>query len=129
MGTMITPDFTEAVEFVTLPPGTYTARLTGCESKVSQAGNPRLNWKFTTFGSDKAELNNQTIFYGTNLNGKGSGFLRELLSLLSGEKWESGRPFDPEQFFGREIKLSLVAGKTQTGEPSNYPEVKSIGKI
>lgn len=120
----ITPDFSEAVEFTAITPGTYKMRIVDCEQKTSQKNDPYLKWKFQLFGAEGAyaKFNNAHVWTNTMITGKGAGKLKELLVATG---WQSGS-FDPQQLLGKEVVGVLVTGKDQQGNPSDYPEVKSI---
>lgn len=128
MAPLITPDFSEALEFTALTPGTYKARIVGCETKQTQAGNTRLLWKLETFGSEKTENNNRTLWHSTPVSGKGAGILKSFVTAATGET-PTG-PFDTDKILGREIKVTVVDGKDyKTGEPTGYAEVKAVAKL
>jgi len=47
------------------------------------------------------------------------------MTALTGEKYQ-GAPFEPVEFIGRQVKAVLGEGKDAEGNPSPWPEVKSV---
>lgn len=130
---IITPDFSEAMEFdsTPVPTGVYKARITGVEPKQSAAGNSYLNWKLSIFGAEGefAKQNNRILFYRTMIDGKASGFLRDFLK-AAGSEVKKGEGFDPEALLGKEIEIG-VAEKIdeRNGQPSPFSEVKAVKSL
>ena len=121
----VSPDFSEALDLSPLPPGTYKVRLTDVESKTSKAGNHYLNWKLTTFGSENSSTNNRVIFYSTMTSGKGAGSLKALLAATGKGTGE----FDTEELLGKEVRVTVIQGRDQDGNPSDFPSVKAVAAI
>lgn len=127
MAPLISPDFSEAVEFSPLPKGNYKVRITDCQTKQTKAGDTRLMWKLQTFGQSDPALNNRTITFGTMISGKGAGFLKQLIRAATGE--EPTGSFNTDALLGREVLATVVEGKDQDGNPSSFPEVKAVAKL
>ena len=125
----ITPDFTEAVEASNdgpMPEGEYTVRVSGVENKVSQAGNPYLNWKLTVFGmeGDLSRYNNWPIFHRTMLTGKGSGILKSFLKATAPDY--DGGELDTDDILGAEVAVTIKHKVDTDGSISRWPDVKGV---
>lgn len=128
MAPQISPDFSEAVEFVALPPGVHKVRVVACENKTSNAGNPYLKWKLETFGAEVRELNGRPIWHTTPIMGKGAGILRAFLTAANPAY--TGGAFEPEEYYGRELQVVTEKDIDQrTGEDTGYARVKSVAKL
>lgn len=121
----ITPDFSEAIIFESIPDGTYKARIASVESKKSKKDEPMLKWKFTLFGGegDLSKFNNAAVFYNTMIGGKGAGMLKTLWEAVLGEV---PAKFDTDQLLGGEVSIVIKTGYDQHGQKSKYPDVKAI---
>lgn len=122
---IISPDFSEAVEFTPIQPGVYNTRIMACETKTSQKGDTYLKWTLQIFGAEgaAAKFNNLNVYTNTMLKGPGAGRLKELLVAAIGE---ARTQLDTDILIGKEVKAVLVEGKRQDGSVSQYPEVKTI---
>lgn len=120
---LITPDFGEITNITA---GTYKVRVVDSEEKTSQAGNTYLRWTLEVFGADKPANNGARLYLSTPISGKGAFRLAELLKATTGELPTS---FDPQNLHGRECTALVVDGKTASGEPSGYMEVKAVSPL
>lgn len=129
---LITPDLSEAVELTPVPPGTYSARVTGLEAKNSKAipSTPYIKWELTLFGAEGelAKFNNWKVYTNTMLAGKGAGMLKSFYKACKKEEFAGGA-FDFSTLVGSEIQVTLAEGQPYNGEPSKYPEVKRVSPI
>jgi len=123
---LITPDFTESTDFAPITPGTYKSRILTCESKTSKKGDTYLRWELEVFGAEDTKVNNRKFWYNTMLSGKGAGGLKKLLAVTVGPV---DGAFDTESLYGKTVQVVLVQGKDQHGNPSDYPDVKSLAKL
>lgn len=124
---LVKPDLSEHTETLTLAPGTYKVRVTGCEQKTSVKGSDYLNWKMEVFGAEKAAYNGKWVFMMTPLSGKGVFRLVELYSAATKEKLNPKTPeFDTEQIIGKEVEVTLAEARDQDGNIRKYPDVKSV---
>lgn len=123
---IITPDFSEAQELEPIPTGVYNARIVDVEQKTAKSsGNTYLKWKLQLFGAegDLAKYNNWPVFYNTMTSGKGAGMLKQFAKAVLKEV---PTQLDTDAFLGKEVQISLQQGKDQDGNPSTWPEVKSV---
>lgn len=127
MGITITPDFSESVDLTPVPPGSYKVRVTDAKAKVSQTGNPLVEWTLTIFGDNNASLNNRNVWHTTSTTGRGAGFLKQFLRVATGE--EPTGSFNTDAIMGRELQAIVEEGRTATGEPSGFPKVKAVAKL
>lgn len=132
--TFITPNFDEAVEMenTPIPAGKYKARIVNCTQKASgpaskNPGTPYLSWEFRIFGAegDLARQNNRPVFYSTMLSGPGAGGLKTLLKVLGAPLGQ----FNPEEFYGREVEMTLTTKRNADGTTSDWPDVRAIAPI
>lgn len=124
----ITPDFSEAVEGGgEIPPGVYKTRVTNVETKTSKADNQYLKVRLTIFGAEgeAGKYNNWHAYTNLMLSGKGAGRLKDFLAAAH----IPAGPFDTDALLGKEVVAVLVAGKTEDGSTSKWPEVKSVKSI
>jgi hypothetical protein len=124
---MISPDFSEAADFAPITPGTYKARVIECQTKESKKGATYLRWTMEVFGADESlKVNNRKFWYNTMVTGKGAGNLKSLLRAAMGEV---PTQFDTDALLGKEVQVVLVQGRDQQGNPSDFPDVKSVSKL
>jgi len=121
---LVTPDMSEAQK--PLEPGVYPARIIAADAVESKAGKAMLKWTLETFGSDDAGFNGKRVITRTMLVGKGIFKTQEMYKAATGEPLTG--PFDTEQLIGSEVRVSIVDGMDQHGNPSGWPEVKSVSK-
>lgn len=125
MAPEITPDFSEAVG---LEPGTYQARITDAEVLTSKKDTQYIKWKMTTISEDP-KFADQLVYHNTMLSGRGAGILKTFFVAAMGEELADGQGFDTEQLLGREVMITVVEGKDQQGNPTNWPEIKAVKAI
>lgn len=129
---LITPDLSEAVESTPIPPGVYTARVTGLEDMVGKNApfTPYIKWELTLFGceGELAKHNNWKVYTNTMLAGKGAGMLKTFYKACKKEEFAGGA-FDFSTLVGSEVQVTLAEGQPYNGEPSKYPEVKRVSPI
>jgi len=121
---LITPDLSEGNK--SLDPGVYAARIIEVEAKDSKAGKPMVKWTLETFGNDDQALNGKRVYTHTMCVGKGVFKLQEMYKAATGEKLEGA--FDSEQLVGSEVRVTLTEGRDQHGNPTDWPEVKSVSR-
>ena len=127
---LITPDLSEAVEMGAIPPGIYTARVTGIDLKNSKSGSGQyFQWELTLFGSEGelSKFNNWKVTHRTMTSGKGAGMLKSFYKACTHNELEGQVDFG--LLIGSEVQVTLVEGKAQDGSPSNFPEVKAVKPI
>ena len=128
----ITPNMDEAVDFSTIPPGTFKMRITGDEVKTTAKGDPMVSWKLTIFGAegDADQYNGRVVFHNTMLAGKGSGSFRSLWMAVNNVANVADVPntldCDTEDFLGKEVLATLGIREYQGSE---FNEIKSVGPI
>lgn len=126
---MIQPDFTQTGSaFVRIEPGIYTVRVVQCEEKLSQAGNPYLNWKLSIFGADDIRYNGKWVFYRTPIKGKGAFRLSQILSVILPD-YKPGDAFDSESTVGKSLSVKLIYVRNPDGSESPYPSVDAVFKV
>jgi hypothetical protein len=118
----IEPDFSE--EAVPLPSGIYQAKLLSCQQKLSQMGNPYLNWKLE-IQSPNPKFRGHLVYYATPLAGRGVGYLKRLIQAAYQPAYESG-PFNTEDLIGRLITVTLEKNLDQSGKDTGYLRVTEI---
>lgn len=122
----ITPDFSQASDDTPVPPGVYSARVTGSEIKTSQAGNDYISWKLQLYGAEGelAPVNNRVVFHTTMISGKGAGILKSFQKACLGNAIEGA--FDTDQLLGKEVQVTLTQGLMPDGAVSPWPNVKAV---
>ena len=121
---LVTPDMSEAQK--QLEPGVYPARIIAAEAVDSKAGKPMLKWTLETFGHDDAGFNGKRVITRTMLVGKGIFKTQELYKAATGEALSG--PFDTDQLIGSEVRITLAEGRDQHGNPTDWPEVKTVSR-
>ena len=119
---LITPDLSEAPK--NLEPGDYSARVMSGEVKEWTNGVMYVNWKLETFGADDPSLNGRTVWYSTNLSGKGVFTLQNLYKAAMGQ--DITGEFDTEHLVGKEVSVTLGEETDQNGNPRPYLGVKAV---
>ena len=99
-------------------------RVMSAEVKEWSSGVPYVNWKLETFGADDPGLNGKTVYYSTNLSGKGVFTLQNLFKAATGE--DLGGEFDTEALVGREVKVTLGEDVDRDGNVRPYLGVKAV---
>ena len=124
---MIRPDFSEAIDMSPIPPGKYRARIINAEYKVSKkSGDPYLNWKLEV-SEPETKQTGKEFYHITMIKGKGTGVLKQFVSAVLNEEVDfSNFEFDPSDFYGRELMVTLQKKVDQEGKESKYPEVFSV---
>jgi len=121
---LITPDFTDAVDFGPIPVGVYNTRIVKSELKTSQKHNQYVNWTLEVFGAegDFEEYNGRKIWHTTMCSGKASGMLKTFVEAATGEDVPTN--FDTDDLLSREI---AVAVSIETGNDSvERNRIKSV---
>lgn len=93
--------------FEKIAPGTYLARVEEIEQKISQAGKPYLNWKFTIIGG---EYDGRKAFYMTSLSPNALWKLKDVLIKAFGySKQDLAGSFDLDivDLIGQEAALVM----------------------
>lgn len=125
---LITPDLSEATENTNepIPGGIYNVRIVDVEEKTSKKGAKYLTWKLQIFGAtgDFARFNNWPVFYSTMLSGSGASMLKTLYKAAT--HTDIPTPFDTDVLLGKEVTITLMPGKSPTGETSKWPDVKGV---
>ena len=125
---LITADLSEVSS--PLEPGTYKARVMSSTVKESQAGKPYVKWQLETWGSDVKSHNGRTVYYNTPVTGGGAFRLADLYVAAMKTVLPKDNPaFDTDMLVGKEVEITLIEGKDMNGEPSKYPEVKTVKPI
>jgi len=122
---LIEPDLSEGQK--NLEPGVYPARIIAVEPKESKAGKAMVKWTLETFGADDQALNGKRVYTHTMCVGKGVFKLQEMYKAATGEKLEGA--FDSEQLIGSEVRITLVEGRDQFGNLSDWPDVKTVSAM
>ena len=124
---LITPDLSEAVELGGIPAGIYSVRITNVELKQTKAGTGSyLQWELTLFGAEGelSRYNNWKVTHRTMTSGKGAGMLKSFYKAATNTDLTGA--FDAQSLLSKEVQITLVEGKDQSGQPSQYPDVKSV---
>lgn len=134
-GMMIEPDFSEVKDSVEA--GVYSARIVDSKvdkwtGKEDQNGSKKpdttfINWTLETFNEQDEKNNGRKIFHKTPVNGGGAFRLKEFYKAAMGEDCVGA--FDRTMLYGKELQVTVVDGKTKTGEPTGYTEVKTVRPI
>jgi hypothetical protein len=107
--------------------GTYSTRIVGAEAGEWSTGTKFIKWTLETIEEENPKNNGRRIFHRTPTHGKGAFRLQEIYRAATGEVLSGG--FDTEQLLSKEIKTVVVDGKDKEGNPSGYPEVKSVSVL
>jgi hypothetical protein len=118
---IVNPDFSEGPK---LQPGSYSAKIIGCEQKQSRQGSPYLNWKFETQTHDRA-TDRQWIFLATTFSGKGAQLLKSLVKAAKYPAYEGG-PINTDELIGSLVTLTVDRNYNQDGSESHFPRVIEI---
>lgn len=123
---LITPNFDESAD---LGPGNYKTRITGVEVGASKSSNtPMATWELEVFDAAIPAQNGQRIKHRTMLAGKGVFGIKDLYRAALKEELKG--PFDTDMLLGKEVQVTLVEGRPQqNGDPSRFPEVKTVTGI
>lgn len=124
---VITPDFSEAVEFELIPEGVWNTRIVKSEIKTSQNGNDYVNWTMDIFGAegDYEKYNNQKIWHITMCSGKASGMLKKFVTVVTGE--EPKAEFDTDDLLGESLSVTIGHSPDNNGEAR--AKVKAVAAI
>ena len=101
--------------FEKIEPGTYLARVTKIEQRMSQANKPYLNWEFQIVGG---EYDNRKAWYITSLAPNALWKLKDMLINAFGKSKEelAGEfDFDETEFIGEEVAL-IIGEEEYNGE-------------
>lgn len=112
---IIKPDTSKAVEFTTIEPGTYKARIESVEYKTSKSGNPMIVPKFKVLVGDKEYTRNAYLV----ISGEGSDGFNKLLRASGfdaiADKFadksiaEADKPeFDTDDLVGQEVNVVIT---------------------
>jgi hypothetical protein len=117
--TKITTDFSQATtgEFETLPVGTYSARITDVDVKVSQATQaPYLAVTMTVFNATDTKWNGRKVWDNVQVTGAGAWKAKSLIEAATREPFNA-ETLDTEMLLTRELSISVkhevYEGKTQ----------------
>lgn len=122
---VIVPDYSEArdslPDFEDLPIGTYSATVIECETGTSNAGGPKVVFKFEVAEDEQVEGCWPTVFRHAPTSGPGSGIFRDTVEALG---------FDPEEPFKCSSAIDrecvVVIGKRKNGEGTEVKRVKAV---
>lgn len=114
----VTPNYSEAAEYLPLEEGEYSCEILSCEAKVSKQGNRYLNWKLKT-------LTGNSLYYTTVIEGRGAGMLKHFLKCALGN-YDQGE-FDTDELIHRMVNMYLTVKEVETDRgKSRYFEVKEV---
>lgn len=101
--------------FEKIEPGTYLARVSKIEQRMSQAQKPYLNWEFTIVGG---EYDGRKAWYMTSLSPNALWKLKEVLINAFGKDKEDlagNFEFDETDYIGEEVAL-VIGEEEYNGE-------------
>jgi hypothetical protein len=122
---LITPNFEECSD--PIEPGTYKVRVTKASPGKWKTGTEYVGWEMETVDSEDPKNNGRKVFHKTPSHGRGAIFLKQFIMAANGEALSG--PFNTEDLLGKELRVSLVNGTNQEGDPSGYMEVKSVSPV
>lgn len=122
---LIEPNFDEVAEEIS--PGTYNVRIVGATPGEYKTGTKYVNWRMETFGEDDAKNNGRNIFHKTIIEGKGAFQVQQFWKSATGETLAGS--FDTEQVIGSELRVTVDMGTDRDGNPTRFPEVKSVARL
>jgi hypothetical protein len=122
---LITPDLSEVSTPISA--GTYKVRIVKAVPGEYKTGLKYINWHMETFESEDAKDDGRYIFNKTPYTGKAAFRMADMWRAALGKELEG--KFDTEQLLGKEIKVVVVDGTDQEGNPSGYPDVKTVASL
>ncbi len=122
-------DFSSAVTFEPLPPGTYVLEIESVEPGRSKAtadaptGNPKLVWKFVVIGG---EFEGRVLFRHSPTTGKGSGLTKDVLRALGVQGLDSPQvKFKMSTAVGQRVEADVVIQK----DNEDFNEIKKLRPV
>jgi hypothetical protein len=119
-------DFSSAVSFDPLPPGTYVLEIESVEPGRSKPtaeapnGNPKLTWKFVVVDG---EHTGRVLFRHSPTSGKGSGLTKDVLRALGVQGLDSPQvKFKMSTAIGQRVIADVVLQK----DNENFNEIKKL---
>ena len=109
--TIITPNFTQALDQVC--PGIYDVEIVGCDHYLSKGNTNCLKWKLKIISGP---FHNRPLTYTTPIEGKGAGYLRQLIQTIDPGYIEGD--LNIERYLNKRISIKAVNTETSLDKRS-----------